>query len=127
MKLSNILFLLLTCIIINSCQSQDKHLCVFSNDINVTHDQCGYIDVADGKTKIAYIIIKSKSNTPKSDPVVFIQGGPGGAVLQLVNNYASLNLDPDRDFILYDQRGIGFSGNICPNISQEFVKVIACM
>ncbi|MET2985330.1 alpha/beta fold hydrolase [Aureibaculum conchae] len=115
-----------------SCQSQEQHQCTFKGKITAEHDQCGYVEVPnnwenkeDGNTEIAYIVIKSKSENRKKDPVVFLQGGPGGNVLSYANVFRNLALDPDRDFILYDQRGIGFSNAICPNLGASFLEVMA--
>ena len=75
--------------------------------------------------KSCYIVIKSNSENRKEDPVIFLQGGPGGSVLPLANIFSGLALDPDRDFIMYDQRGIGFSDTICPDLSATFLDVMA--
>ncbi|MDT0557479.1 alpha/beta hydrolase [Ichthyenterobacterium sp. W332] len=115
-----------------SCQSQDNDSCEFKDKITIPYDDCGYVevpntwsDLSQGYTKIAYIVFKSKSENPKEDPVVFVQGGPGGNVLPSAHLYANINLDADRDFILYDQRGIGFSNEICPGLSASFLELMA--
>ncbi|WP_298759567.1 alpha/beta fold hydrolase [uncultured Psychroserpens sp.] len=131
MQLKHLFFTLFGFIALN-CQSQEKqHVCPFEKQITITHDRCGYVDVPnnwdakkDGTTKIAYIVIASKSENRKDDPLVFIQGGPGGSVLPYANVFSGLALDPDRDFIMYDQRGIGFSNEICPNLSASFLEVM---
>ncbi|WP_299276745.1 alpha/beta fold hydrolase [uncultured Psychroserpens sp.] len=131
MKLKHLFFSVFGLIIFN-CQSQEQHVCSFEQQINVNHDRCGYVDVPnnwdnkkDGTTKIAYIVIASTSENRKDDPLVFIQGGPGGSVLPYANVFSGLALDPDRDFIMYDQRGIGFSDEICPNLSTTFLEVMS--
>ena len=117
-----------------SCQSQEeqKQDCSFSSQIQITYDECGIVEVPNdyndpskGTTSLAYIVIKSKSPNRKPDPVVFIQGGPGGNVLPLAGAYSGLNIDRDRDFILYDQRGIGFSDEICPGLNLGILSVMA--
>ncbi len=115
-----------------SCQTEKETPCDFFTQINSKPDLCGYVEVPnswerpkEGTTKIAYAVYKSKSENRKPDPVIFIQGGPGGNVLSLSNIYSRLNLDADRDFILYDQRGIGFSDEICPNLSASILEVMA--
>ena len=126
------LFFSICCLIVFNCQSQEQHVCPFEKQINVDHDRCGYVEVPnnwdnkkDGTTKIAYLVIASSSENRKDDPVVFIQGGPGGSVLPYANVFSGLILDPDRDFIMYDQRGIGFSDEICPNLSATFLDVMS--
>lgn len=131
MKLQQLL-LSLTLFTFFSCLSQDENTCSFKDKISIPIDTCGYVEVpntwsdeSQGFTKIAYIVIKSKSENRKEDPIVFVQGGPGGNVLPSANLYASLNLDAERDFILYDQRGIGFSNEICPGLSTSFLELMA--
>lgn len=131
MKLKYLICYLLGFLVL-SCQSQQQHQCTFRGKITTEHDQCGYVEVPnnwenkeDGNTKIAYIVIKSKSKNRKEDPVVFLQGGPGGNVLSYANVFRNLALDPDRDFIMYDQRGIGFSNAVCPNLGASFLEVMA--
>nr|WP_321234124.1 alpha/beta fold hydrolase [uncultured Psychroserpens sp.] len=118
--------------IVLSCESQENHNCLFKDQINVKHDLCGYVDVpnnwekkANGTTEIAYMVIKSKSSNRKEDPVIFIQGGPGGVVLPLAHVFSGLSIDIDRDFIMYDQRGMGFSNAICSGLSSTFLDIMA--
>jgi pimeloyl-ACP methyl ester carboxylesterase len=82
---------------------------------------CGYLTVpADhsrpqGPTiRLAVVIIKASYSHPAPDPVVDLQGGPGTQLLA----YLGPVLTPttlsnyqlgDRDFILLDQRGVGYS------------------
>ncbi|WP_460218616.1 alpha/beta fold hydrolase [Psychroserpens sp. MEBiC05023] len=115
-----------------SCQSQEDHSCVFKGQISIQHDRCGYVDVpnnwgkkSNGNTQIAYLVIASKSANRKEDPVIFLQGGPGGSVLPLANVFKNLSLDSDRDFIMYDQRGMGFSNEICPGLSSKFLDIMS--
>ncbi len=132
--LARITLVLLVVFTTYSCQSQEeqKQQCPFPNQIQAVYDDCGIIEVPNdyndpskGTTSLAYIVIKSKSPNRKPDPVVFIQGGPGGSVLPLANVYSQINIDRDRDYILYDQRGIGFSDEICPGLSAELLDVMA--
>ncbi len=123
------LFLLST---LTNCQSQSNHKCPFPYQNHHPKDNCGFIEVPrnwdrvdSGTTTIGYLVIASKSEQPKSDPVVFLQGGPGGNVLHLADTYSNLALDTDRDFILYDQRGIGFSEELCPNLNLQLLEVMA--
>ncbi len=115
-----------------SCNSQERHSCVFLDQPYSDHNQCGFIEVpknyddpSKGNIELAYMVIKSKSTNRKPDPVVFIQGGPGGNVLSLARTYRQLNIDDDRDFILYDQRGIGHSNEVCTGLSEQLIEVMA--
>ncbi|MEH6537312.1 MAG: alpha/beta fold hydrolase [Psychroserpens sp.] len=127
----NKLLLLVLSLGMFTCQSQEEHKCSFENEISVAHDLCGYVEVPNnwskkenGSTRIAYVVIKSKSENRQEDPLVFVQGGPGGSVLPSANSYSRLSLDQDRDYIMYDQRGIGFSDAICPDLSASFLDVM---
>ena len=81
---------------------------------NVT---CGFLSVPEDRSllksptlHLAVAIFKSSSSKPAPDPVIFLSGGPGDALL--VNQgprYNSGNLPPNRDLILLDQRGTGYS------------------
>jgi pimeloyl-ACP methyl ester carboxylesterase len=76
--------------------------------------ECGYLSVPElhsnpsgPKIKLAVAILKSDSANPKPDPLVMLQGGPGGST---IDTYAGLLLlmNPfrnQRDVILFDQRG----------------------
>lgn len=131
MKVNHLLLLLFSLCIFN-CQSQEAHQYTLDENISIAHDRCGYVEVPNnwdkkenGMTRIAYLVIKSKSENRKEDPLVFLQGGPGGSVLPYSNAFSQLSLDPDRDYIMYDQRGIGFSDEICSGLSQNFLQVMA--
>ncbi|MEM9678678.1 MAG: alpha/beta fold hydrolase [Bacteroidota bacterium] len=129
---SRILILLILALPFSTCQSQDQYDCPFPYQNYSYEDRCGFVEVPKdydrpelGTTKLAYLVISSKNPDPKSDPVVFIQGGPGGNVLGLANVFSQINLDPNRDYILYDQRGIGFSDELCPGLSQGLLEIMA--
>jgi len=80
---------------------------------------CGYLSVpedrdkADGKTiRLHVAVFKTKSNNPAPDPIVYLEGGPGGHALDSAEFSFQGRFDPfleNRDFIMFDQRGIGLS------------------
>lgn len=116
---------------ITSCQSQAQDQCPFPYTNYQEGDTCGYVEVprnwdtnSTETTQLGYLVIRSKSEHRKEDPVVFLQGGPGGDVLNLANVFSQINLDPDRDYILYDQRGIGFSEALCPGLNLELLEIM---
>ena len=84
--------------------------------VNVT---CGYATVPENRTinsgrtiRLAVAVFHSRSSNPKPDPVMFLQGGPGGEAVSLSANAYPILVDPflsDRDYITYDQRGTGLS------------------
>lgn len=67
---------------------------------------------ATGKSvKIAVARIHSSSPTPQPDPVVYLEGGPGGSAISSVDRWTkpAAPLLENRDVILVDQRGTGYS------------------
>jgi pimeloyl-ACP methyl ester carboxylesterase len=80
---------------------------------------CGYLTVpedrekSDGKTiRLHVAVFKSQSPNPAPDPVVYLEGGPGGHALDNAEFSFQGRFDPfleNRDFIMFDQRGTGFS------------------
>lgn len=82
--------------------------------------QCGTIEIPDDDPdvepiEIAFARFNAQTTEPAADPVVYLHGGPGGAVLAEANLFARAVVDPfvaDRDVILYDQRGAGESSSL---------------
>jgi pimeloyl-ACP methyl ester carboxylesterase len=80
---------------------------------------CGYAILPENRTsangrtiRLAVAVFHSQSSSPKPDPVIFLQGGPGGEAISLSVNAYSILVAPfleDRDYIAYDQRGTGLS------------------
>lgn len=81
---------------------------------------CGYLSVAadrsDPKSKtieLAVAIFKPIKTPAAPDPVIFLQGGPGGSLLDnfapFINKQLRAQFAPDRDLIMLDQRGTGYS------------------
>lgn len=81
--------------------------------------ECGFLSVPENRAEpngteidLAVAIFKSTSANPEPDPIVYLEGGPGGNALQQVplaftDRFATF-LDT-RDFIMFDQRGTGYS------------------
>lgn len=86
------------------------------NQVRVT---CGYAIVPENRTsnstdtiKLAVAIFHSTSSNPAPDPVVFLQGGPGGQAVKLSADAFEYLVKPfisERDYITFDQRGTGLS------------------
>ncbi len=80
---------------------------------------CGYVSVPEDRTnphtktiQLAVIIYHSSNAHPAPDPVVFLQGGPGGQAVQLSADDYDLLVKPfvsKRDLIAFYQRGTGLS------------------
>ncbi len=74
--------------------------------------------------KLPVAVFKSASATPAPDPVVYIEGGPGGAVQDTLTYLLARDLPAltaNRDLIVYDQRGVGFSqpNLACPEVTAQ--------
>ncbi len=93
--------------------------------------RCGYLVVPEqhsvpaGPTiKLAVAIFKARGDTVQPDPIVYLQGGPGGSsqgpILGFQGAYAKA-LGQDRDVIYFDQRGTGYSqpNLACPEVAQQ--------
>ena len=68
----------------------------------------------DGATvRLSVAILRHPDGNPEPDPIIYLEGGPGGSAIetvQLVYNQRYRPLfDANRDIIIYDQRGIGTS------------------
>lgn len=74
--------------------------------------------------KLPVAVFKSASATPAPDPLVYIEGGPGGAVQDTLTYFLAGDLSAltaNRDLIVYDQRGVGFAQpNLgCPEVTTQ--------
>jgi pimeloyl-ACP methyl ester carboxylesterase len=91
--------------------------------------QCGYLRVPEvhgsdtGRTiELAVAIVKSTSSSPAADPIVMLQGGPGGSTIDTYMQVLGLGrlqeLRAERDIVLFDQRGTLYSrpALTCPEL-----------
>jgi pimeloyl-ACP methyl ester carboxylesterase len=77
---------------------------------------CGYLTVPerhenpDGQQiELAVAIVRATDPNPRPDPVVYLEGGPGGSALWGLDGWLEFELLKSRDLILFDQRGTGYS------------------
>ncbi len=59
--------------------------------------------------KLAVAIIAAQNGSPLPDPIIYLEGGPGGSAFFALEDYLRHPLRQNRDLILLDQRGTGFS------------------
>lgn len=90
--------------------------CPFEAAAEADHSRlrCGYLLVPENRTeetsatiRIPVAIIRTLSENPQPDPVVFLHGGPGGAPLTSAATFdlfGSYPMGVDRDIIVYNQR-----------------------
>ncbi len=97
------------------------------------HARCGYLVVPEnrrkhtGKTiRVAVAIIPASAKAPDAAPLVYLDGGPGGAPIFSAGLAVSSGLDADRDLILVDQRGTYYSQPqlTCPKLDAFFSRLL---
>jgi pimeloyl-ACP methyl ester carboxylesterase len=80
--------------------------------------ECGVLSVPESRASSAsrlielqVAIVYSSDDNPAPDPIIYLEGGPGGAAIANVlgQGVAFSNLLRERDLIVLDQRGTGFS------------------
>ncbi|MBZ0296702.1 MAG: alpha/beta hydrolase [Anaerolineae bacterium] len=90
--------------------------------------RCGYVYVPEDRSdpeaariELAVIILYSQAADPAPEPVIYLEGGPGGAGLLSVEPLARHPILETRDVIVFDQRGTGFSypSLNCPEFEEE--------
>jgi pimeloyl-ACP methyl ester carboxylesterase len=92
----------------------------------------GYLDVPENYSdpsseliKVAFVIIKSTEGNPKRDPLLIFQGGFGMPILELTEGYARNFPIKDRDVILFDYRGSGYSTpELCPTLGTAIWELL---
>ncbi|MFZ4827807.1 MAG: alpha/beta hydrolase [Phototrophicaceae bacterium] len=78
--------------------------------------QCGTLTVLEDRTNPAGLtldlfvtVIPARNGNPLPDPVIYLEGGPGGAATLATYSWLEHPLRENRDLIIFDQRGNGFS------------------
>ena len=78
--------------------------------------ECGYVAVPQNHDDpnsdtlwLAVTIIRSPGGASAPDPVVYLAGGPGGSATDDVEGWLDQAFFEERDLILFDQRGTGYS------------------
>ena len=90
--------------------------------------ECGYLIVPEDRSqpsartiKIGVAIVKSHSPKPQPDPLIVLNGGPGGRMIEFLPDALPMfeMLLATRDVVLYDQRGAGWSQPTlnCPEVA----------
>ena len=90
------------------------------NEIEGKTILCGKVAVPEDHARpggrmveLQFAILKAKSAYPEPDPLVYLQGGPGGSAMRqipLIDRLFTPWRDR-RDVVMYDQRSAGLSGN----------------
>ncbi|WP_264524484.1 alpha/beta fold hydrolase [Flavobacterium sp. N502536] len=93
----------------------------------------GYLTVPEnwdkptGKTvKIAVAVLKSSTKSKDSNPVVYIDGGPGSGGIEGIWAWLDHPLRKNSDIVLFDVRGTGRSlPKFCPDLGKKFLEILA--
>lgn len=97
---------------------------------------CGYLTVpedrarADGRTiRLHVAIFRTPTPNPAPDPIVYLEGGPGGNALEQIPPLFHLRFAAflrNRDFIMVDQRGTGYSEPAldCPELDTALLDML---
>jgi pimeloyl-ACP methyl ester carboxylesterase len=93
--------------------------------------ECGWLSVPENRAspqngrevRLHVAIFRSTNPNPPPDPIVYLEGGPGVDALERLPLVFDIWFRPflaNRDFILYDQRGTGYStpSLACPELTQ---------
>ncbi|MCI0394914.1 MAG: alpha/beta hydrolase [Chloroflexi bacterium] len=91
---------------------------------------CGYLTVPEDRSqpdsptiRLHVGIFRTPSDDPAPDPIIYLEGGPGGNALEpvsLIFNRRFARFLENRDFIMVDQRGTGLSEPAldCPEVTK---------
>jgi pimeloyl-ACP methyl ester carboxylesterase len=92
---------------------------------------CGYLVVPEDRSqpggreiRLAVAILESHSAEPAPDPVVYLEGGPGGSALEGLTYWLDSPILDGRDLILFEQRGTHYSEPWldCPELRETYVE-----
>lgn len=90
--------------------------------------ECGYLVVPEDRSdpsgptvELAFAILYAPAEDYQPDPVIYLAGGPGSSALDEIDSWQGISYLQDRDLILLDQRGTGYSypSLNCPEIEQS--------
>ncbi|MCB9451296.1 MAG: alpha/beta fold hydrolase [Anaerolineaceae bacterium] len=77
---------------------------------------CGTLTVPENRQtdngatiQLAVAVIDARSGNPLPDPIFYLEGGPGGSALAGVDSWFNSPYGEERDIVVFDQRGTGFS------------------
>lgn len=94
--------------------------------ISQSRPRCGYLERMEREDgtgqKINLAIAVIPPSKPATDvPVVYLHGGPGGDVIQFVEQFLTSPLADSRALILFDQRGWGYTTpHLCESLGESY-------
>jgi pimeloyl-ACP methyl ester carboxylesterase len=90
-----------------------------ANEIEGVSLLCGRVNVPEDRSKaggkvipLAFAVLRATSSFPEKDPVVYLQGGPGGSAITQIPLIERIFRPwrDRRDIVMFDQRSAGVSG-----------------
>lgn len=93
--------------------------------------ECGYLVVPENRSqpegrevRLAVALLKSHGDDPASDPVVYLEGGPGGSALESIDRWLDSPVLDRRDLILFEQRGTRYAEPWldCPELKDTYIE-----
>lgn len=99
----------------------------------VSSTKCGTLIVPEDRSRqtnkrqieLSVAIVKATGTDRQDDPVVYLSGGPGESALDSLARWETQPLRLKRDVVLFDQRGTGHSGALCPGLFGDAIKIMA--
>ena len=93
--------------------------------------QFGFIEVPENHDKpqgrhlrLAFVVIKAKKKFSNKVPILYLSGGPGVISLADVAKWEDHYLRAERDIVLTDFRGIGYSEpELCPELNAQMWEI----
>jgi pimeloyl-ACP methyl ester carboxylesterase len=98
----------------------EQHACPFAGEWRSERVRCATLVVPADRSdpsssavvELAVAVLPATGRAPADDPLLFLQGGPGGASVAWFDQWGDppwKGLRRDRDIVLLDQRGTGYS------------------
>ena len=93
--------------------------------------ECGYLVVPEDRAdpdsrtiRLAIAVLPARSDAPAPDPVVYLEGGPGGSALEGLDHWLDSPIRKRRDLILFEQRGTRYAQpNLdCPELKDAYLE-----
>jgi pimeloyl-ACP methyl ester carboxylesterase len=115
--------------------SLEKVACPFDSSKSLLAVRCGRLKVPENyqdpkgrSIEIAFMVVKARQNVDPENPLLYLNGGPGGTSLvdaeMLVTKPGVHQIVVDRDWVFVDQRGTGRStpALYCPQTDWQGLK-----
>ncbi|MEM9919955.1 MAG: alpha/beta hydrolase [Bacteroidota bacterium] len=95
--------------------------------------RCGYLSVPENwdqptakRIKLAVVILKGQSAQAASNPMLYLEGGPGAGGIAGLGYFWGSQIQQNSDVVLVDIRGTGFSQpRLCPDLGKKFMEILA--